>query len=152
MSLLINFFCFNSCTDPFCLVLQLQALCLQRLAFRSSHNSLSSVSLSAIVFILFLMLILCLVLLSLSLHACSHNADRRGNTKGRGNWGAELKISSHGQKKTTFFLLFFPQAVYVRTFQLENKIRCHLLLLSLFFGSLVVREVARSVKLPFTKL
>lgn len=36
-------------------------------------------------FILFLMLILCLVLLSLSLHACSHNADRRGNTKGRGN-------------------------------------------------------------------
>lgn len=55
-------------------------------------------------------------------------------------------------KKTNIFLLFFPQAVYVRTFQLENKIRCHLLLLSLFFGSLVVREVARSVKLPFTKL
>lgn len=27
------FFCFNSCTDPFCLALQLQALCLQRLAF-----------------------------------------------------------------------------------------------------------------------
>lgn len=105
MSLLINFFCFNSCTDPFCLVLQLQALCLQRLAFRSSHNSLSSVSLSAIVFILFLMLILCLVLLSLSLHACSHNADRRGNTKGRGNWGAELKISSHGQKKQHFFIV-----------------------------------------------
>lgn len=62
-----------------------------------------------------------------------------------------MKISSHGQKNN-IFLLFFPQAVYVRTFQLENKIRGLLLLLSLFFGSLVVREVACSVKMAFTKL
>lgn len=41
MSFLINF-CFNSCTDPFCLALQLQAQCLQRLALRSKHDSLSS--------------------------------------------------------------------------------------------------------------
>lgn len=42
------------------------------------------VSLRVIIFIMSLMLILCLILLSLTAHAFSHNADRRGNTEGRG--------------------------------------------------------------------
>lgn len=78
------FVCFNSCTDPFCLALQLQALCLQRLASRSRRDSLASFLLHVIIFIMCLMLILCLILLSLTVHAFSRNADRRGNTKGRG--------------------------------------------------------------------
>lgn len=118
MSFLINF-CFNSYTDPFCLALQLQAPCLQRLALRSRHDSLSFSSLYVIVFIMFLMLIL----LSLTLHAFSHNADRRGNTKGRGNWGGvEWKISREGKKNNNFLFCFPPQAVYLRTVQLENPI------------------------------
>lgn len=80
----LKIFCFNSCADPFRLALQLQALCLQRLALRSSHDSLASFSLHVIVFIMCLMLILCLILLSLTVHAFSHNADRRGNNQGGG--------------------------------------------------------------------
>lgn len=82
---LFDFFV-NSRTDPFCLALQLQALRLRRPALRSERDSLSLLlffSLCVIVFIVFLMLVLCLILLSLTMH--SHNAVRRGDTKGRGN-------------------------------------------------------------------
>lgn len=81
---LFDYFCFNSCTAPFCLALQLQALRLQRLASRCSRDSLASSSPHVIVFIVCLMLILCLILLSLAVHAFSHNADRRADTKGSG--------------------------------------------------------------------
>lgn len=136
MSFLINF-CFNSCTDPFCLALQLQAQSLLRPALRSRHDSLSSLSLSLSLcyyfIITFLMLIHCLIPLSLNVYAFSHNANKMGNTKGRGNWGGmELKISRS----------VFPQAADLRTFWLENKIltlSTYLTLPCFFFSSFGTR-------------